>query len=160
MYISNPVDGTEAGGYYRLKTICRPDFQKVDAQVHPNILFDNCSLLKKNPSHFEPKVRLSKVAAKRDYVGAVHLTQSAWAHIFSKHTVKETYTIRFIDNRAHTTARTLDKLSVFIHRDILVPVVIATIEYPDKTLMDWNGKTKFYEKLFNTEIGHGEEGCH
>ena len=47
VYISNPVDGTEAGGYYWLKTICPPNFQKVDDQVHPNILFDNCHLLKK-----------------------------------------------------------------------------------------------------------------
>ena len=41
VYLSNPVDGAEAGGYYLLKTICPLNFQKVDAQVHPNILFDN-----------------------------------------------------------------------------------------------------------------------
>ena len=58
VYISKPVDGAEAGGYYWLKTICPPYFQKVDDQVHPNILFDNCRLLKKIQSYNEPKVRL------------------------------------------------------------------------------------------------------
>ena len=52
------------------------------------------------------------------------------------------------------------KLSVFIHRDIVVPVVSATILHPDKTIYDYDGKTQFHEKLFDTEIGHGEEGCH
>ena len=42
VYLSNLVDG----GYYSLKTICPLNFQKVDDQVHPNILFDNYRLLK------------------------------------------------------------------------------------------------------------------
>ena len=90
VYLSNPVDSAEAGGYYSLKTICPLNFEKVDDQVHPNILFDNCRLLKKIQTYSEPKVRLSKLAAKQDYVGTVHLTQFAWSHIFSKHTEKET----------------------------------------------------------------------
>ena len=70
----HPVDSAEAGDYYRLKTICPLNFQKVDNQVQPNILVDNCRLLKKMQTYSEPKVRLSKLAAKQDYVGTVHLT--------------------------------------------------------------------------------------
>ena len=146
VYISNPVDGAEAGGYYSLKTICplnfqkvdnqvHPNilfdhcrllkkiqtysplnFQKVDNQVHPNILFDNCRLLKKIQTYSQPKVRLSKLAAKQDCIGTVHLTQSTWSHIFSKHTVKETYNFRFIENRANTTARAKKKLCFHTQR--------------------------------------------
>ena len=105
VYISNPVESTEAGGYYQLKNICPSNFQKVDDQVHPYILFDNCRLLKKIQSYSEPKVKLSKLAAKQVYVGGVHLTQATWSHIFSKHTVKETHTFRFMENRATTTAK-------------------------------------------------------
>ena len=42
----------------------------------------------------------------------------------------------------------------------MVPVVSATILYPDKTIYDYDGKTHFHEKLFDIENGHGEEGCH
>ena len=73
----------EAGDYYLLKTICPLNFQKVDDQVHPNILFHNCRLLKKIQTYSEPKLRLSKLAAKQDYVWVVHLTQLVWSHIFS-----------------------------------------------------------------------------
>ena len=79
---------------------------------------------------------------------------------FFKHTVKETHNFRFIENRANTTARAEKKLSVFIHRDIVVPVVSATILNPDKSIYDYDGKTQFHDKLFDTEIGNREEGCH
>lgn len=160
VFISNPLDGTEGGVFFLLKTICPPDFQKVDAQIHPNILFDNCRLVKRISTFSEPKVRLSKLAAKQDYVGSVHLTSSAWVHIFSKHTVKETQNFHFLQNRVNTTVRTHEKLSVFIHRDIVVPVVNATLLNPDKFFYHSDGTTQYYEKLFDTEIGHGEKGCH
>ena len=47
VYISNPVDGLETGGHFSLKTICPPGFVREDGQIHPNILFGNCRLLKK-----------------------------------------------------------------------------------------------------------------
>ena len=49
---------------------------------------------------------------------------------------------------------------MFIHKDLVVPVVNATINNPDKQFADWDGITCFYERSFDTEVGHGEEGCH
>ena len=86
------------------------------------------------------------------------LTQQAW--IFSKHSIKETQTFHFMGNRANTTAMAEKKLSVFIHRDIVVPVVNATILLPDKIVYSLDQNTHYLEKLFDTEIGHGVEGCH
>ena len=48
IYISNPVDHAEAGGYYLLKTISPLNFQKVDDQVHPNILSTTVVFLKRS----------------------------------------------------------------------------------------------------------------
>ena len=158
--ISNPVDGVETGGNFWLKTICPPDFVREDAQIHPNILFGNCRLLQKIHPYSEPQVKIKSMAAKRDSLNAVHFTSSAWRHIFDKHSITETNTIRSLSNRAHTTARDQATLSVFIHKDIVVPVVNATIANPDKQFTHWDGITCFYERLFDTEIGHGAEGCH
>ena len=160
VYISNPVNGLETGGYFLLNTICPPDFIRQDAQIHPNILFGNCGLLKKIHPYSEPKFKLTQMGRKRDSVNSESFTSSSWSHIFSKHSVTETHTFRSLDNRAHTTARDEAKLPVFIHKDLVVPVVNATVAHPDKQFMHWDGKTCFYERLFDTEVGHGEEGCH
>ena len=160
MYISNPVDGLETGGHFWLKTICPPDFIREDAQIHPYILFGNCRLLKKNHPFSEPKLKISDMAGKHDSIKSVGFTLASWRHIFFKHSVTETNTFRSLSNRVHTTARDDAKLSVFIHKHMVVPVVNATINNPDKQFAHWDGITCFYERLFDTEMGHGEEGCH
>ena len=100
------------------------------------------------------------MAGKCDSIKSVVFTPASWHHIFSKHSITETNTFRSLSNRAQTTARDDEKLSVFIHKDLVVPVVNATITNPDKQFADWDGITCFYERLFDTEIGHGQEGCH
>ena len=134
VYISNPVDGLETGGHFSLKTICPPGFVREDGQIHPNILFGNCRLLKKIHPFSENTLKLSAMAGKRDSIKSVVFTPALWHHIFSKHSITETNTFRSLSNRAHTTARDDEKLSVFIHKDLVVPVVNATITNPDKTI--------------------------
>ena len=160
VYISNPVDGLETGGHFSLKTICPPGFVREDGQIHPNILFGNCRLLKKIHPFSEKTLKLSAMAGKHDSIKSVVFTPASWHHIFSKHSITVTNTFRSLSNRAHTTAMDDEKLSVFIHKDLVVPVVNATITNPDKQFADWDGITCFYERLFDTEIGHGQEGCH
>ena len=62
VYISNPVDGLETGGHFSLKTICPPGFVREDGQIHPNILFGNCRLLKKIHPFSENTLKLSAMA--------------------------------------------------------------------------------------------------
>ena len=117
VYISNPVDGLETGGHFSLKTICLPGFVREDGQIHPNILFGNCRLLKKIHPFWENTLKLSAMAGKRDNIKSVVFTPASWHHIYSKHSITETNTFRSLSNRAHTTARDDEKLSVFIHKD-------------------------------------------
>ena len=52
-------------------------------------------------------------------------------------------------------------VSVFIHRDMVLPIIRATLEKPDKIIYSpvLGGYTG-YEKMFDSEIGHGVRGCH
>ena len=110
VHISNPVDGLETGGHFSLKTICPPDFVREDSQIHPNILFGNCRLLKKIHPFSEPNLKLSAMAGKRHSIKSVVFTLASLGHIFSKHSITETYTFRSLSNRAPQQGTTRNSL--------------------------------------------------
>ena len=89
VHISNPVDGLETGGHFSLKTICPPGFVREDGQIHPNILFGKCRLLKKIHPFSEPTLKLSAMAGKRHSIKSVVFTLASWRHIFSKHSITD-----------------------------------------------------------------------
>ena len=164
VFISNVIGSYDYGHECQVKKVCRDDDVSVDGYVPPNINFEiHRNHLLNIKLYNDQKTKLKHLVGDKakSVIGGVLVTNGALSHIFSKHTFNQSSPYLFMIQRQSPHFRIEANVSVFIHRDVVLPVIRATLEKPDKIIYNrvLGGNTR-YEKMFDSEIGHGVGGCH
>ena len=171
VFVSDIREGTEKGRVVKVVRYC-PEHFTHDLFIPPNLCYKNCFLQGSTvpltlggPSIKNLVLRdKPKSGGIPSVVNGVVLPKNAITHVTATHSLNTTDSKFFMSQRAKSFFQRLNPLtgeignSVFICVTLVVPLIKATLLFPDKVTQAKGGRIA-HERCFKTEVGHDFHGC-